>query len=72
MSQTNTITVKPTPTWVALKIEGSIPEPYKTAKFGLEVVPLHPTFGCELRGVDWSRDISPELYQEIRDVADKV
>ncbi|KAL2107786.1 hypothetical protein VUR80DRAFT_4743 [Thermomyces stellatus] len=66
-----TISVTPTPTWVPLKIEGTIPEPYFTPKFNLKVIPIHPTFACELEGVDWGKDISPELYQEIREVVDK-
>lgn len=69
---TETITVKPTATWVPLKIEGKIPAPYTTPNFGLKVTPLHPTFGCQLDGVDWSKDVSPELYKEIREVVDKV
>ncbi|KAJ6445220.1 dichlorophenoxyacetate alpha-ketoglutarate dioxygenase protein [Purpureocillium lavendulum] len=68
---TQTITVTPTPTWAPLKIEGLIPAPYHTPKFNLRVVPLHPTFACELQGVDWSKDISSELYEEIRAVVDK-
>ncbi|KAL3954223.1 hypothetical protein ACCO45_012179 [Purpureocillium lilacinum] len=68
---TETITVTPTPTWVPLKIEGLVPAPYRTPKFNLRVVPLHPTFACELQGVDWSKDVSPELYQEIREIVDK-
>ena len=69
---TQTITVKPTPTWIPLQIEGAIPSSYFTPKFNLKVTPLHPTFACELEGVDWSKDVSPELYQEIREVVDKV
>ena len=67
-----TISVTPTPTWVPLKIEGSIPDPYYTPKFGLKVIPIHPTFACELEGVDWGKDIPPELYKEIREVVDQV
>ncbi|KAH8816079.1 hypothetical protein F5884DRAFT_207875 [Xylogone sp. PMI_703] len=69
--QNPSICIRPTPTWVPLKIEGSIPQPYRTPKFGLTVVPLHPTFACEIQGVDWSKDIEPELYGEIREIADK-
>ena len=72
MSTTQTISVKPTRTWIPIKIEGPIPAPYHVGKSGLKVTPLHPTFGCELEGVDWSKDISPELYQDIRNVVDKV
>ncbi|KAJ5611478.1 dichlorophenoxyacetate alpha-ketoglutarate dioxygenase protein [Penicillium herquei] len=68
---TETITVTPTPTWIPLRIEGSIPEPYFTPKFNLKVTPLHPTFACELEGVDWSKDVSVDLYQEIREIVDK-
>jgi hypothetical protein len=71
-TETETIAVKPTPTWVPLKIAGLIPVPSTTPKFGLRVVPIHPTFACELEGVDWSQDISPELYRQIRAVVDKV
>ena len=66
------ISITPTLDWVPLPIEGNIPPPYRTAKFGLEVIPLHPTFACELKGVQWSEPISPELYAEIREVSDKV
>lgn len=69
---TETITVKPTPTWVPFKIEGVTPPAYTTPNFGLKVTPLHPTFGCQLDGVDWKSDISPDLYAEIREVVDKV
>ncbi|PSK37360.1 hypothetical protein B9Z65_2102 [Elsinoe australis] len=64
-------TIKPTPTWVPLPIEGEIPKPYTTPKHNLEVNPLHPTFACELRGVDWSKPIPPEVYAEIRAVVDQ-
>lgn len=67
-----TVAVIPTGLWEPLPMEGEIPAPYKTPKFGLEVVPLHPTFACELRGVDWSKPIPPEVYGEIREVCDKV
>jgi hypothetical protein len=71
-AQTSTISIKPTPTWTPLQIEGFIPEPYTTSNFGFRVVPLHPTFACELQGVDFSKPVSPEQYQEIREVANKV
>ncbi len=64
--------IKPTPVWTPLPIEGDIPAPFTTEKFGLKVIPLHPTFGCELQGVDWSKPVSPELYKEIREICDKV
>ncbi|KAK5168856.1 uncharacterized protein LTR77_006165 [Saxophila tyrrhenica] len=67
-----TITITPTPPWTPLKIEGEIPSPYNTPKFQLEVIPLHPTFACELRGVDWSKPVPLEVYAEIREVVDKV
>lgn len=70
--QKPTISIKPTPTWTPLKIEGNISEPYTTPKFGFRVVPVHPTFACELQGVDFSQPISPEQYREIREVSDKV
>lgn len=38
----------------------------------LQVTPLHPTFGAEVAGVDFTQPISPELYAEIRKVVDKV
>jgi hypothetical protein len=69
---TNKITIKPTPIWTPLPIEGDIPPPYKTPKFGFEVIPLHPTFACELQGVDFSAPLTPEQYSEIRAVSDKV
>lgn len=68
---TKQITIKPTPLWTPLPIEGEIPSPFKTPKFGLDVVPLHPTFACEIRGVDWSKPVPAELYDEIRDVTNK-
>ena len=67
-----TISVVPTRLWQPLPIEGEIPAPYKTPKCGLEVVPLHPTFGAELKGVEWSKTVAPEVYTEIREVCDKV
>ncbi len=72
MSATETITVTPTPTWTPLRIQGVIPEPFYTPKFGLKVIPIHPTFGCELEGVDWSKDIPEDVYKEIRVLVDKV
>jgi hypothetical protein len=66
------ISVKPTPTWTALPIIGDIPPPFEIPDFGLIVTPLHPTFGCQLEGVNWEKPISPELYAKIRELADKV
>ncbi|RXK40267.1 hypothetical protein M231_02381 [Tremella mesenterica] len=37
----------------------------------VEVKPLHPTFGAELSGVDFTKPISPETYAEIRKAIDK-
>jgi hypothetical protein len=68
----NLIAIQPTAPWVPLPIEGNIPDPYTTAKHGLEVIPLHPTFACELKGVDFSKPISPDVYAEIREVSNKV
>ncbi|KAJ9613882.1 hypothetical protein H2200_002018 [Cladophialophora chaetospira] len=65
------ISITPTPTWVPLKIEDDIPEPFTTSEFNLRVTPLHPTFACELDGVEWDKPISPELYQEIRKLVDR-
>lgn len=67
-----TIAITPTPAWTPLPIEGEIPPPFKTPKFGFEVIPLHPTFACELKGVDWSRPIPKEEYEEIRQISNKV
>ncbi|KAF4547903.1 Taurine catabolism dioxygenase TauD-like protein 2 [Elsinoe fawcettii] len=64
-------TIKPTPTWTPLPIQGEIPSAYRTPKHNLEVIPLHPTFGCELRGLDWTKPISPDVYTEIREVVNK-
>ena len=66
------ISIKPTPTWVPLKIEGTVPDPYRVSNFNLRVTPLHPTFACELEGVDWTQPISPDLYEQIRKVVDQV
>jgi hypothetical protein len=57
---------------VALPIVGDIPVPYEIPEFGLKVTPLHPTFGCQLDGVDWSEPVLPELYAKIRELSDKV
>ncbi|KAF2104988.1 Clavaminate synthase-like protein [Rhizodiscina lignyota] len=66
-----TIPIKPTPVWVPFTVEGEVPPPYRTPKFGLKVIPLHPTFACELEGVDWSKPVPQEVYEEIRDLCDK-
>ncbi|KAK4953699.1 hypothetical protein LTR10_008303 [Elasticomyces elasticus] len=65
-----TFTIEPTPVWTPLPLEGHIPSPYTTPS-GLAVIPLHPSFGCELSGVDWAKPIPEALYREIRDVVDK-
>ena len=31
----------------------------------IEVTPLHPTLGAEVRGVDLSRPVPPEVFAEI-------
>ncbi|KAG8625989.1 hypothetical protein KVT40_006390 [Elsinoe batatas] len=69
--QAPSFTIKPTPTWTPLPIEGPIPAPYHTPKHNLLITPLHPTFACTLSGVDWTRPIPPSIYAEIRDVVDK-
>lgn len=66
------IAVTPTASWTPLPIEGEIPPAYKTPEFGFEVIPLHPSFGCQVKGVDFSRRITVEEASEIRAVADKV
>lgn len=66
------ITIRPTPLWTPLPIEGNVAAAYKTPKHNFEVVPLHPTFACELRGVDFSRPITPDEAAEIREVSNKV
>ncbi|KIW12257.1 hypothetical protein PV08_09533 [Exophiala spinifera] len=65
------ISIKPTPTWVPLEIKGHIPEPFIISDFNLRVVPLHPTYACELQGVEWDKPVTPELYREIRKLVDK-
>lgn len=66
------IAVIPTALWKPLPIEGDIAPPYKTPKFGFDVIPLHPTFGCRVKGVDFSRPITAEEASEIRALSDKV
>lgn len=66
------VAIKPTPVWTPLPIQGVTPPPYYTPRFGYQVIPLHPTFACELKGVDWSKPITPDQYAEIREVSDKV
>ncbi|KAK5747138.1 hypothetical protein LTR17_000271 [Elasticomyces elasticus] len=65
-----TFTIEPTPVWTPLPLEGHIPSPCTTPN-GLKVVSLHPSFGCELSGVDWAKPIPEAVYREIRDVVDK-
>lgn len=38
---------------------------------GIEIVPLHPTFGAEIRGVDFSKPVTKEVAEEIVLAADK-
>lgn len=38
----------------------------------LKVTPLHPTFAAELSGVDFTKPVPPETYDEIRKIVDKV
>ena len=38
----------------------------------VQVKEIHPTFGCELSGVDWSKPIPPEVAAEIVKIANKV
>ncbi|GAB7360902.1 hypothetical protein MBLNU230_g0888t1 [Neophaeotheca triangularis] len=65
------VAIKPTAVWTPLPLEDDVPPPYNTPRLRYEVTPLHPTFACELRGVDWNKPISPEEYEEIRRVTDK-
>jgi len=37
----------------------------------LEIIPLHTTFGAEIRGVDFSKPVSRETADEIIQAADK-
>lgn len=66
------VAIKPTAVWTPLPLEDEVPPPYNTPRLRYEVTPLHPTFACELKGVDWNKPISPEEYEEIRRVTDKV
>jgi len=38
----------------------------------LVIEQLHPTFAAEVRGVDFSQDIPPELFDEIHEAITKV
>jgi hypothetical protein len=68
----NPIAVTPTALWKPLPIERDIPPAYKTPRFGFQVVPLHPSFGCELSGVDFGKRVTLQEALEIREVVDKV
>jgi alpha-ketoglutarate-dependent taurine dioxygenase len=35
------------------------------SNMAIEVTPLHPTLGAEVRGVDLSRPVPPEVFAEI-------
>jgi alpha-ketoglutarate-dependent 2,4-dichlorophenoxyacetate dioxygenase len=39
---------------------------------GIEVIPFHETFTAEVRGVDWTSPITPEVKDFIQDAIDKV
>ncbi|KAK5129817.1 hypothetical protein LTR08_002794 [Meristemomyces frigidus] len=45
--------------------------PHKKEDGGVSVTELHPTFAAELRGVDFSQDISPEVFRKIHDAITK-
>lgn len=38
----------------------------------IEIIPLHPTFAAEVRGVDFSQDVSPEVFGQIKEAIAKV
>jgi len=38
----------------------------------IEIVPLHSTFAAEVHGVDFSKDISPEVFEQIKQAITKV
>jgi len=46
--------------------------PHKEDGSKLEIVQLHPTFAAEVRGVDFSQDISPDVFDEIHAAITKV
>jgi hypothetical protein len=38
----------------------------------IQVTPLHPTFGAEVSGVDFSQQVPEEVFQELRAAATTV
>lgn len=38
----------------------------------LEIIKLHPTFAAEVRGLDFSQEISEEVFQEVLGIFAKV
>ena len=46
--------------------------PHKENNNVISIVELHPTFAAELRGVDFSKPISPRFFAEIHDAITKV
>lgn len=38
----------------------------------IQVEPLAPTFGAEVKGVDFSQPVTPEVYADIRRAITKV
>lgn len=46
--------------------------PHKEAPTPIEIIPLHPTFAAEVHGVDFSKDIPPEVFAEIKEAITKV
>lgn len=47
--------------------------PHKEDSNGsISITELHPTFAAEVRGVDFSQDISPEVFKEIHGAITKV
>lgn len=38
----------------------------------LEIVPLHPTFAAEVKGVDFSEPVSDDVFAEIKAAITKV
>ena len=38
----------------------------------LQVTELHPTFAAEVRGIDFSKEIPDDVFEELRDIISKV
>lgn len=38
----------------------------------LEIIKLHPTFAAEVRGLDFSKEISEEVFQEVLGIVAEV